>query len=108
MEVGSTSNWGRPSSTTSSATGLNINGDFRLQYKVTPTSGVRLNAFRSTDYDATLDRSIVRSGLGVTWRKSFDNLPDFFRGKKYAQREKDMQLKKINDAARDTIPQPRR
>ncbi len=108
VEVGSTSNWGRPSSTTSSATGLNINGDFRLQYKVTPTSGVRLNAFRSTDYDATLDRSIVRSGLGVTWRKSFDNLPDFFRGKKFAQREKDMQLKKINDASRDTIPQPRR
>lgn len=104
VEVGSTSNWGRPSSTTSSSSAFNVNGDFRVQYKITPTSGLRLSAFRTSDYDATLDRSVVRSGLGINWRKSFDNLPDFFRGKKYAQKEKEIQLKRINEASTDTVP----
>ncbi|MCD6010954.1 MAG: hypothetical protein K0Q79_816 [Flavipsychrobacter sp.] len=108
VEVGSTSNWGRPTSTTSSSSGFNVNGDFRVQYKITPTSGLRLNAFRTSDYDATLDRSIVRSGLGMSWRKSFDNLPDFFRGKKYAQREREIQLKRINEASTDTVRTLRR
>ena len=108
VEVGSTSNWGRPASTSTNSSGFNLTGDFRLQYKITPTSGLRLNAFRTSDYDATLDRSVVRSGLGITWRKSFDNLPDFFRGKKYAQKEKEIQLKRINEASADTVLPVRR
>ncbi len=77
VEVGSTSDWGRPSST-STTNNFNITGDFRVQYILNQASGLRLNAFRTSDYDVTLDKNITRSGLGITWRKSFDKFSDLF------------------------------
>ena len=103
VEVGSTSDWGRPTSTSSSS-GFNLTGDFRIQYKLNKTGALRVNAFRTSDYDVTLDRDIVRSGVGLNWRKSFDNLGDFFHGQKYLLKEKAEQLRKINEAAKDTLP----
>lgn len=92
VEVGGTSDWGRPSSA-STSTNFNITGDFRIQYLLSQTSGLRLNAFRNSNYDVTLDRSIVRSGMGVSWRKSFDNLPDFFRNNNAARKQKEEEAK---------------
>lgn len=101
VEVGSTSDWGRPTSTSSSST-FNFTGDFRVQYKINKTGALRLNAFRTSDYDVMQDRDIVRSGVGANWRKSFDNFNDFFRGHKYAMKEKEIQLRKMNEASSDT------
>ena len=100
VEVGSTSNWGKPTSANTSS--FNLTGDFRIQYKLSSTSGLRLNAFRTSDYDVTLDRDIVRSGVGITWHKNFDNLTEFFRGNKYAQREKMKQETKMPEETADT------
>ncbi len=102
VEGGSTSDWGKPANA-SSSTNFNITGDFRIQYQVRENSGVRINAFRTSDYDVTLDRNIVRSGFGVSWRKSFDNFNEFFRGNKYAAKQKEEQLLKAKQDASDSI-----
>ena len=99
VEVGSTSDWGKPAST-ANTTNFNITGDFRIQYQLRAGSGLRVNAFRTSDYDVTLDRDIVRSGVGINWRKSFDNLGDFFRSNK--ANELLMQQKAAHDA-QDTL-----
>jgi len=90
VEVGSTSDWGRPTSA-SSTSNFNITGDFRVQYALAKASNLRLNAFRTSDYDVTLDKNISRAGVGLSWRKSFDDLSDFFHGYKYAQQQKEAQ-----------------
>ena len=87
VEIGSTSDWGRPTSAANTSN-FNITGDFRVQYKLSYNSGLRLNAFRTSDYDVTLDRDISRAGVGINWRKSFDNLGDLFKGNKYALKQK--------------------
>jgi hypothetical protein len=93
VEVGSTSDWGRPTSNASAST-YNFTGDFRIQYLIRHNSGLRLNAFRTSDYDVTLDRDIIRSGAGISWRKSFDNLGEFFHGNKYALKQKELEEQK--------------
>jgi hypothetical protein len=87
VELGSTSDWGKPASA-SSTTNFNITGDFRIQYLLSYNSGLRLNAFRTSDYDVTLDKDIQRSGVGISWRKSFDNFNDFFKTRKALEKEK--------------------
>jgi hypothetical protein len=101
VELGSTSDWGKPASS-SSTTNFNITGDFRLQYVIKQNSGLRLNCFRTSDYDVTLDKDIQRNGVGISWRKSFDNLDDFFRGNKYAMKEKAKMEGKLNEENKDT------
>ena len=96
VEVGSTSDWGHPANT-SNTSNFNLTGDFRIQYQLTQASGLRLNCFRTSDYDVTLDRDIVRSGVGITWRKSFDGVGDFFHGNRYARREKEQTIQKIRN-----------
>jgi hypothetical protein len=91
VSIGSTSDWGKPATTTSTSS-FNIAGDFRLQYLLSENSGLRLNAFQTSDYDLTVDRNIQRRGVGIGWRKSFDNLGDFFRGNKYARKQKEIKF----------------
>jgi hypothetical protein len=94
VEVGGKSDWGKPTST-SSANNFNIAGDFRMQYLLNASGGLRLNVFRTSDYDVTLQSDITRSGAGISWRKSFDGLSDFFHGNRYADKElKNLQEKK--------------
>ena len=95
VEVGSTSDWGRPVAASTAATNFNITGDFRVQYLLNQSSGLRLNAFRTSDYDVTSEKNITRGGAGISWRKSFDGFGELFRGKKYADRMNNEQLKKI-------------
>ena len=97
VELGSTSDWGHATST-SSTSNFNVTGDFRIQYLLSQGSPLRLNAFRTSDYDVTLDRDIIRSGVGVTWKKSFDGLNEFFRSNKYMERRKAMQEKAATPA----------
>jgi hypothetical protein len=94
VEVGGTSDWGHPTSQ-STSTNFDLTGDFRIQYQLTEQSNVRANAFRTSDYDVTLQTDIIRSGVGISWRKSFDRLGDFFHGNKYAQQQRALELKGI-------------
>ena len=96
VEVGSTSDWGKPTSA-SNTSNFNITGDFRIQYQLAKSSGVRLSAFRTSDYDVTLDRDITRSGFGIGWRKSFDNFSEFFHGNKYAAKQNEELLQKVKE-----------
>jgi hypothetical protein len=81
VEVGSTSDWGKPASTSTNSN-FNVAGDFRVQYLLKPTGTLRANVFRTSDYDVTLDRNINRAGVGISWRKSFDGLGEFFKSEK--------------------------
>lgn len=101
VAVGSTSDWGRPA-TTGAANNFNIAGDFRFQYLLSQNSNLRLNAFQTSDYDLTRDQNIQRRGVGIGWRKSFDNLGEFFRGNKYARKQKEKQLQAEFEAVNDT------
>lgn len=96
VELGGTSDWGHPSSASNTTT-FNLTGDFRIQYQLTQSSGMRLNCFRTSDYDVTRDEDVIRSGVGITWRKSFNSLGDFFHGNKYALKEKELNSQKIRN-----------
>ena len=78
VELGSAYDWGRPTSSNSNTSNLNLAGDFRVQYLLTADGRVRLNAFRTSAYDVLVDRNIWRGGLGISWRKSFNNLKELF------------------------------
>ncbi len=103
VEAGGTSDWGRPTSS-SATSNFNFAGDFRIQYQVKENSGIRISAFRTSDYDVTLDRAITRSGFGIGWRKSFDNLSEFFHGNKYAEKQKLELLQKVKEEEKASVP----
>lgn len=102
ISVGSTSDWGRPATANNAANSFNFAGDFRLQYLLAPASGLRLNAFHTSDYDLTRDRNIQRSGVGISWRRSFDNLDELFHAGRYARQQKEKQMKVIQAALDST------
>jgi hypothetical protein len=102
VSVGSTSDWGRPASS-SATTNFNIAGDFRFQYVLSEHSGLRLNAFQTSDYDLTRDQNILRRGVGISWRRSFDNLGEFFRGSKYVQKQKVLQEQEMELPTKDSL-----
>lgn len=81
VELGSYYDWGRPTTTgsQSNAANLNLAGDFRAQYLITQDGRLRANLFRTTTYDVLVNTNIARTGAGISWRKSFDNLTEFFR-----------------------------
>ncbi len=90
VELGSSSDWGRSSSSTNNT--FNITGDFKIQYALTDVGNLRLNAFRTSDYDVTLDKDITRGGVGISWRKAFDNFDELMRSKRYALKQKEQFL----------------
>jgi hypothetical protein len=40
--------------------------------------------------------------VGIGWRKSFDNFDEFFRGNKYAAKQKEKELQAIQQSQNDT------
>ena len=105
IQVGSTSDWGRPASSNTTASGFNITGDFRIQYLLSQANGLRLNAFRTSDYDVIQDKDITRGGAGLSWRKSFDSFSDLFVSNKQLEKIREEQRKKqleFNDSASKT------
>lgn len=92
VSVGGTSDWGKPANT-SATTNINFGADFRLQYLLSGNSGLRLSAFQTSDYDILQSRNVDRRGAGIGWRRSFDNLGEFFGGAAYARKQKEKQRK---------------
>jgi hypothetical protein len=75
VEVGGAYDWGRPTSNTT--TNFNLAGDFRIQYLLTENGNLRFNVFNTSNYDVLTDKNVDRRGIGLSWRRSFDNLSDF-------------------------------
>lgn len=92
LEVGSSYDWGRPLNTSSNSSNFNLLNDFRVQYLLTKDGRFRFNGFRTTDYDVLISTNggnITRSGVGISWRKTFDSFSDFWHTSKYfARRQK--------------------
>lgn len=97
VEVGSSVDWGKPTSTNSSSN-FNPVGDFRLQYLIKEGGNLRGNIFRTSSYDVLADQNITRGGIGLTWRKSFDNLTEFFRGSAYLRKQEEIKLQRLQQA----------
>lgn len=93
VEVGGSYDWGRPSTGTATSNTFNLAGDFRLQWLMTESGNFRLNLFRTSAFDVLSEKNISRGGVGLTWRKSFDGLDDFFksRNQRKLDREKERQ-----------------
>ncbi|NCX95419.1 MAG: hypothetical protein EBX41_03225 [Chitinophagia bacterium] len=72
VEVGSTSDW-RGTGNSTAGNSFNITGDFRLQYALSRTNALKMNAFKTSNYDVALDKNIVRAGMGISWRRSFNS-----------------------------------
>lgn len=88
LQVGSAYDWGRPTSNNQTNSNFNLAGDFRAQYLLSPDGGVSLVGFRASNYDLYYGYNITRTGVGVSVRKSFDNLFELFHSKKRLQKER--------------------
>ena len=92
IEVGSSLDWGKPTANGNTSS-FNPVGDFRLQYLIKEGSNLRGNIFRTSSYDVLDDRDITRGGVGLSWRKSFNNLGEFFGGSKYIRKQQELNEK---------------
>ncbi len=99
LDVGSSLDWGRPTATTAK-NNFNPVGDFRVQYQFKEGGNLRGYIFRTSSFDVLQQGNISRGGVGISWRKSFDNLEEFFRGAKYARKK--LQEQQITDSLQDT------
>lgn len=77
VEVGSVYDWGKPTSSNSNTSNLNLAGDFRVQYLLTEDGRIRLSAFRTNNYDVLVDMNVWSGGLGISYRKTFNNFYEF-------------------------------
>lgn len=92
VEVGSSVDWGKPTSSNNSSSNFNPVGDFRLQYLIKEGSNFRGNIFRTSSYDVLADQNITRGGFGLSYRKSFNNFRDLF-GRTTEERRKEVEDK---------------
>ena len=59
-------------------------GDFDLEYKLTKSGDIRLKAYSHYNdrYYYNIERALTTQGVGILFRRDFDNLYDFFKIKK--------------------------
>ena len=106
LEVGSSYDWGRPVSTAATSSNFNLLNDFRIQYLLSKDGRLRFNGFRTTDYDvlvSTNGGNITRSGIGISWRKTFDSFGEFLHSTKYAARQQKHMLEEQQKVDSTTI-----
>lgn len=89
LQLGSAYDWGRPTGNNTNSNNFNLAGDFRAQYLLTPDGRITLTGFRTSNYDVLVNDNISRTGVGITFRKSFDNFFEFIHGQKRNQEKKE-------------------
>lgn len=94
IEVGSSIDWGKPTSANNAST-FNPVGDFRLQYLIREGGNLRGNIFRTSSYDVLADQNITRGGVGLSWRRSFNTLGELFRGSGYMRKEDEEDIEEV-------------
>lgn len=80
VEVGGVYDWGRTAQSANFQD--NLAGDFRIQYLLTKTGNLRFDVFRTSNFDALSLQNIGRQGVGINFRKSFNNIADLLNIKK--------------------------
>jgi hypothetical protein len=96
VDVGGVYDWGRPSQVSSNgAYTSNLAGDFMAQYLIRRDGRLRFNIFRTSNYDALFQQNISRQGVGLSYRKSFDNLAELLGMRK---------AKNPEEATIDSVP----
>jgi len=88
-EVGGVYDWGR--NTGSDAVGA-FAGDFRIQYLLSEDGRIWFNVFRTSNYDALSASLIARQGIGLSYRKSFNGLLDFFKSQEKIRSEREAKM----------------
>ncbi len=79
VDVGGVYDWGRPSQVGSGGSYTsNLAGDFMAQYLIRRDGRVRFNIFRTSNYDALFQQNISRQGVGISYRRSFNNVWELF------------------------------
>jgi hypothetical protein len=64
-------------------------GDFDLEYKLTKSGEIRIKGYnRSNDRYYYLKSSLTTQGLGLIYKKDFDNLLNLFKGKLKDEKKK--------------------
>ena len=94
IEVGGVYDWGRATSANSSTSNFNLLNDFRVQYLLSKDGRLRVNGFRTSDYDALVGdngTNVTRAGVGLSWRKTFDSWNEFWHTPNYYQRRKELE-----------------
>lgn len=92
VEVGGVYDWGSNNTNQSDFT-TNLAGDFRVQYLLTEDGRIRFNIFRNSNYDAIGRQNIGRQGVGLSYRKSFNGLLDFFKSEERMRKEREEKMK---------------
>jgi len=92
-----------PSANTSS-----IVGDINVEVKITPDGRLRLKAFNRTNTVDLLDNtSPYTQGVGIFYRKEFNNFKELFQNQRRKERKKQEELKKNQEKAlRDEQEEP--
>ncbi|MEZ5024320.1 MAG: translocation/assembly module TamB domain-containing protein [Chitinophagales bacterium] len=52
----------------------NVAGDFILEYKLTKEGNLRLNVFQKSDYSLLNDNNVWKTGIGLSYQKTFGKL----------------------------------
>jgi len=92
-EVGGVYDWGNNN------TNYNLAGEFKVQYLLTKDGRIRMNAFRTSNYDAVFQQNIGRQGAGLMFKRSFSGWNDLFNNNKHKDSSKTIQT----TPARDTL-----
>lgn len=92
VEVGGVYDWGRNGGSQSDLT-TNFAGDFRVQYLLSEDGRVRFNVFRTSNYDALFSQLIGRQGVGLSYRKSFNNFRGLFQSRSRTKQEEEQKAK---------------
>lgn len=75
VDVGGVYDWGRPAQLSGGAAySSNLAGDFMAQYLIRRDGRLRFTIFRNSNYDALFQQNIARQGVGLSYRKSFNNI----------------------------------
>ncbi|MBL0308672.1 MAG: translocation/assembly module TamB domain-containing protein [Bacteroidetes bacterium] len=57
-------------------------GDFQIEYSLTPDGRWKAKAYNRTNYDYFNSRNSNRTGIGIAYRREFDNPADLFKRRK--------------------------
>ena len=64
----------------------NLVDDISIEYTMTRRRNLFSKVFRHSNYESVLDGQVVRTGVGVVWRKNFRKFTDLFKNKNRQER----------------------
>jgi hypothetical protein len=93
VDFGSNVDVDRNNQTSRNGGSTNFGGDFKAQYLVTDDGRLRLNAYRTTTNINAEGNNVVKGGVGVTYKKVFNSIGDFFGGRRRKAKQAESTLK---------------